>query len=109
MHSSSLPEKLFVASRLAPEMVRGDAESARSSNGNQDDDEQEALHADAGQLLYVLDSFDFARFMRRYNSDERAENYRTFEDPTRWDDELVMQWQNKKAVKRTRTALPIVH
>ena len=55
--------------------------------------------------------------MRRFSTEHRAENYRTFEDPSRWTaasttqaetDALgVMQWENKKAVKRTKVHLPV--
>ena len=77
-----------------------------------------AVNADAGQLLYLLDAYDFAVFLRRFSTPRRGENYRTFEDPSRWDrvpegnaspetkEEVaklnVMQWQNTKAVKRTK-------
>ena len=67
---------------------------------------------DAPEKLFVL---DFARFMRRFHSPKRAENYRPFIDPTRWTltpeaEKLnVRQWQNAKAVKRTaKASLPDV-
>lgn len=111
---SNLLEKGFVTSRLAPHMLKGDAELRSHFKTGIRLMMQKGLNADAGQLLYLLDGYDFARFMRRFNSPRRAENYRTFEDPTKWgasDAKLeTLQWQNKKAVKRTQTkvALPVV-
>jgi radical SAM superfamily enzyme YgiQ (UPF0313 family) len=117
---SSLVEKAFVASRLAPEMLRGDAELRRHMKDGISLMMKRGLGADAGQLLYLLDAYDFARFLRRFSTSRRAENYRTFADPSRWvrpaaardedDAKLsVLQWQNAKAVKRTnKTSLPVV-
>jgi radical SAM superfamily enzyme YgiQ (UPF0313 family) len=109
---SNLVEKAFVASRLAPLMLKGDAELRRHFQTGLALMMQKGLHADAGQLLYLLDGFDFARFMRRFNSSRRAENYRTFDDRSKWTasaDLEVLQWQNAKAVKRTnKTSLPVV-
>jgi radical SAM superfamily enzyme YgiQ (UPF0313 family) len=116
---SSLVEKAFVASRLAPEMLRGDAELRRHMKDGLSLMMKRGLCADAGQLLYLLDAYDFARFLRRSSTSRRAENYQTFSDPSRWtrtaadraeSKELsVLQWQNAKAVKRTnKTSLPVV-
>ena len=66
------------------------------------------INADAGQLLYLLDAYDFARFMRRFSTSRRAENYQTLSDPSRGDTLKVMPWQNTKAVRRTKHALPVV-
>ena len=69
---------------------------------------------------YVFESYDFAVFLRRFSSSRKAENYRTFDDPSRWDRIAegatwedtaklnVMQWQNPKAVKRTKHTLPVI-
>jgi radical SAM superfamily enzyme YgiQ (UPF0313 family) len=103
---SSLAEKLFVTARLAPAMARGDGELRRVFKDGIAMMMSRGLAADAGQLLYVLDSYDFARFMRRYSTPRRAENYRTFANPHA--DGGNMQWQNPKAVKRTKRALPVV-
>jgi radical SAM superfamily enzyme YgiQ (UPF0313 family) len=118
---SNLVEKAFIAARLAPEIVRGDAELRKHFKQGLGMMMNRRLHADAGQLLYLLDAYDFARFMRRSNSDERSENYRTFDDPSRWSQPMargadleklaVMQWQNAKAVKRSepkKTSLPVL-
>jgi radical SAM superfamily enzyme YgiQ (UPF0313 family) len=108
---SNLVEKAFVASRLGVEMVKGDGELRRHFKDGLKLMMQRGLNADAGQLAYLLDAYDFARFMRRFSTSRRAENYRTFSDPSRWGrtEKLdVMQWQNRKAVKRTKTALPVV-
>lgn len=106
--SSNLVEKGFVASRLGMEMLKGDAELRRHFKEGIQLMMGKGVNADAGQLLYLLDAYDFARFMRRFSTSRRAENYRTFVDPTRWGRAEVMQWQNAKAVKRTKVALPVV-
>ncbi|MBX3231747.1 MAG: B12-binding domain-containing radical SAM protein [Labilithrix sp.] len=112
---SNLLEKAFIASRLAPEMLKGDHELRSHFGQGIKLMMNRHLKADAGQLLYLLDAFDFARFMRRFNTPRRAESYRTFEDPTKWTRALeaekldVRQWQNAKAVKRTaKASLPVV-
>jgi hypothetical protein len=78
------------------------------------------LHTEPGQLLFVLDAYDFARAMRRWSTHNRATNYQVFRDPSRApaDAEEVqlraMQWENRKTLARTetrkggRSSLPIV-
>jgi radical SAM superfamily enzyme YgiQ (UPF0313 family) len=105
---SRFVEKAFVAARLAPIVARGDAELRGMFGGGLRLMMNGRLSADAGQLLYVLDGYDFARFMRKFNSPRRAENYRAFEDSARRPQACLMQWENAKAVKRTRHALPVV-
>jgi radical SAM superfamily enzyme YgiQ (UPF0313 family) len=104
---SNLVEKAFVAARLAPEMLRGDSELRAFYKQGLALMSKRGLHADAGQLLYVLDSYDFARFMRRFSTAHRAKNYRAFEsgEDTK---PKVMQWQNEKAKKRAKASLPVV-
>ena len=124
--TSNLVEKAFIAARLAPEMLKGDAELRSHFKQGIQLMMNRHLNADAGQLLYLLDAYDFARFMRRFSTPTRNESYRTFTDRSRWNRSLprtreatteleklnVMQWQNAKAVKRTagspKKALPIV-
>ena len=103
-------------------MVRGDGELRRHFKDGIKLMMGRGINADAGQLLYLLDAYNFARFMRRFSTSRRAENYQTFSDPSRWEriregsDEKqedkgklnVMQWQNTKAVKRTKHALPLL-
>jgi radical SAM superfamily enzyme YgiQ (UPF0313 family) len=108
---STFVERAFIASRLAPEMLRGDAELRAHFGQGIKMMMNRRLAADAGQLLYLLDGYDFARFMRRFSSAQRAENYRTFAEfrPPTEDALSVLQWQNAKAVRRTnKTALPVV-
>ena len=112
---SNLVEKAFIASRLAPEMLKGDAELRAHFKQGIKLMMNRHLKADAGQLLYLLDAFDFARFMRRFNTSQRANNYRAFLDAATWaatpevEKLNVRQWQNTKAVKRTaRASLPVV-
>ena len=123
---SNLVEKAFISARLAPEMLKGDAELRSHFKQGIQLMMNRRLNADAGQLLYLLDAYDFARFMRRFSTPTRSESYRTFTDRSRWNRSLprtresateiekleVMQWQNAKAVKRTaggaKKALPVV-
>lgn len=67
-------------------------------------------HADAGQLLFVLDGYDFARFLRRYNTPQKAQNYEIFANPDAHVANaeetaklLKTQWENHRAA-RNRTA-----
>jgi len=106
---SSAIEKAFVAARLAPEILRGDAELRRIYKDALALLANRHLGSDAGQLLYLLDGYDFARFMRRFSTPRRAENYATFASPPPPSAAPeVMQWENAKAVKRTKLALPVV-
>ncbi|MFT3767862.1 MAG: radical SAM protein [Minicystis sp.] len=108
---SPLAEKLFVGARLAPEIARGDAELRGVFGEGLKLLANPRLKGDAAQLLSVLDSYDFARFMRRYASPNKARNARAFADPSAREREAaleVLQWQNKKAVARSKRALPVV-
>ena len=123
---SNLVERAFVSARLAAEMLRGDSELRSHFKQGIQLMMNRRLNADAGQLLYLLDAYDFARFMRRYGTPTRIESYRTFTDRSRWvrrhprtreaESEIeklnVMQWQNTRAVKRSaraaKKALPVV-
>jgi radical SAM superfamily enzyme YgiQ (UPF0313 family) len=109
---SNMMEKAFIAARLAPEMARGDSELRSQFGQGIKLMMNRHLASDAGQLLYLLDGYDFARFMRRYSTSRRAENYATFADPSRADGPpgagQTMQWENAKAIKKTKRALPVV-
>lgn len=104
---SSMIERAVVSGLLAPEMARGDGELRGLYRDAFKLMSHRALKADVGELLCVLDAYDFARFMRRFNSARRIENYRTIADPTRAESDVddtalkVMQWQNQKARGRT--------
>jgi hypothetical protein len=99
--------------RLAPWILRGDRELRDHVKDGTKLLFSRGLHTDAGQLLYLLDGYDFARFLRRFNSPQKEASYRAFEDPSKWhartsedDAKLsVMQWQNTKAKKRTKLPL----
>lgn len=120
--TSTLAEKLFVTGRLLPDMVRGDSELRTLYKDAFKLVMNRHLNSDSGHLLFLLDGYDFARFMRRYRSPRYLENYRTCANPKRAQDEIdrqaaasekeslsVLQWQNKKAVLRTnKRALPVV-
>jgi radical SAM superfamily enzyme YgiQ (UPF0313 family) len=108
---SPLVEKLFVGARLAPEIARGDTELRRVFGEGLKLLANRHLGGDAAQLLSVLDSYDFARFMRRYASPNKAMNDRAFaEGSVARADEVaeVLQWENKKALARTKRSLPMV-
>ncbi len=67
-------------------------------------------HADAGQLLFTLDGYDFTRFLRRFNTPKKREHYAIFENPEpalakaeATAELLKMQWENHRA-QRNRTA-----
>lgn len=104
---------MFIAARLAPWMMKMEGEGRRHVQDGISLMMKRGVHADAGQLLYLLDAYHFARFLRRFSTSRRDENYRTFVDPSRWrraaEKPQVLQWQNTKAVKRTqKTSLPVV-
>lgn len=121
---SSWIEKRFIAWQLRKDAKRtGDPEHrAHFDEGIRLMSRME--HADAGQLLFVLDGYDFARFLRRFNTPKKAEHYRIFENPEphlaqaeKVANLLKMQWENHRAA-RNRTAprrnptgspLPLVH
>ncbi len=113
---SNLIEKAFVAAYLARPMLRADRELRALYGQTLGLMARRGLHADAGEALVMLDSDDFARFLRRYRSPRWEENRRTFEDPSRVLQDTtaagldVKQWENKKAVLRSknRAALPVV-
>ena len=112
---SNAAEKAFVTARLAGEYLRGDAELRDLYKRAFKMLTNRKLNGDIGQLLYLLDAYDFARFMRRFNTPNRAANYKTFETETliqvaSAEDLEIMQWENKKAVKRTkrRRSLPVM-
>lgn len=115
---SNLVEKAFIAARLAPELVQGDSELRRHFMQGIALMMNRQIKADAAQLLYLLDAYDFARFIGRFSTASRDENYRIFTDPGSWgrppeSSEIerlsVMQWQNAKALERTsRVLLPVV-
>lgn len=115
--TSALTEKLFISAQLGREMIRGDADLRAHYKQGIKLMMSRGMNSDAGQLLYLLDGYDFARFMGRFSSGRRIENYRTFQDPTKWNPEAegdeasslsVLQWQNEKAQKRTKRGLRVV-
>ena len=118
--TSSWTEKAFIAARLGREIVLGDAELRRMYRAGLGLLFNRHLRSDAGHLLFLLDGYDFARFMRRYRSSAYRDNYQTCENPERVNDDKqeqartepalhVLQWQNKKAVLRTsKRQLPVV-
>jgi radical SAM superfamily enzyme YgiQ (UPF0313 family) len=106
---SSWLEKQFIAWQLRKDARRSDAEHRRHF-----EDGIKVMkgmrNAEAGQLLFVLDGYDFARFLRRYNTPKKAENYAIFENPEAHlaqHEEMAAllknQWENHRAA-RNRTA-----
>lgn len=104
---ATLLEKSFVAARLAGEVLRGDSELRRLYADSFSLMYSKHLGADPGELLFVLDAYDFARFLRRFSTPNRAKNYRTFEHPeaaaaTEEETLRARQWENEKAKLRTQ-------
>ena len=102
--ASPWAERAFVRARLLPELLRGDAElRALYAKSFQ---LLSARKGDAGNLLTMLDSYDFARFMRRYRSDRWTENVATLaaggSEVSPADVGLTApQWDNEKAKRRS--------
>ncbi len=97
-------ERAFVKARLLPEMARGDAELRQLYR--QSFKVLSQHKGDAGNLLTMLDSYDFVRFMRRYRSEKWEDNLQTFTEapaqPGPTDDNLTApQWHNEKAKRRS--------
>lgn len=92
-------ERTFLRTRLASEWMRGDAPMRRLYHDAFALLANPHLSGDPGQLLILLDSDHFARFMRRYRSPDYARNVRTFETWAHGAAEAGMQWQNEKAVR----------
>ena len=66
------------------------------------------LRENMDERAYIAQIISSKLLPAGFNSPRRAENYRTFEDPTKWSSQ-TLQWENKKAVKRTqKVALPVV-
>ena len=59
------------------------------------------LSAEVGQVMYMLDSNHFARFMRRFSTRDRDANYRIFADPSRAEGE-AMQWDKVERKRQAR-------
>jgi hypothetical protein len=58
------------------------------------------LKADPGNLLVMLDSYDFTRFLARYRSPQWEENTRFFRGDV-GEESQAMQWENEKALRRS--------
>lgn len=102
---SSMPERLFITARTAELGLTGDAEDRRFYREAIRLLLDRRLESEVGQLLYMLDAHDFARFLRRFASPEQTRNHRLFADPTAGagaSHELAMQWdkvQKKRAAR----------
>jgi len=100
-------EKGVVSTRLAGDYWRGDGELRELYKSSFRMMFNKNLNAEPGQLLFLIDSYDFARFMRRYWSPNKNENYRMFANPelaalsSQADKLHVRQWENRKAIRRT--------
>ncbi len=102
-------EKQFIAWQLRKDARRSDAEHRRHfEDGIQV--MKGMKNAEAGQLLFVLDGYDFARFLRRYNSARKAEHYAIFQNPephiARAEETAALlksQWENHRAARNRTT------
>ena len=95
-------EKAFIGSQLGLHAVRGDRELRDLYRRGLRLLASRRLHSEPGNLLIGLDGYDFARFMRKFNSPDRARNYAAFEVPVAADESLLRrQWDNDKAQRRS--------
>jgi len=94
-------EKSALKALLLPEMLRGDKELRDLYKDAFKLLKSRKLNGDPGQLLSLLDSYDYARFLRRFRSENWEENVAIFE---RSGTEIEnLQWKNKQALRRTKS------
>jgi radical SAM superfamily enzyme YgiQ (UPF0313 family) len=97
-------QSVALAALLAPEMMRGDRELRQLYRAGLKMLRNPHLNSNPGQLLSMLDSHDFARFMRRHRSPHYAENAASFERPLDGDSGAELQWRNERAQRRSQGA-----
>lgn len=107
---SGYPEKLFVAARTAGLGFSDDHEVRRFHKELNKMLFDRSMKGEVGQMLYMLDSNHFARFLRRFNTMNRDRNYALFADPTASllaSKTNAMQWDKvqKKRAKRSLSVL----
>jgi len=103
---SSAAERAFLAARTAPSAYRGDEAYRRFWRDAMKLNFNPRLSSEIGQLLYMLDSHHFARFMRRFSTVHRERNYQIFRSPERYEDQRSMQWD--KVAKKRQARLRVV-
>lgn len=96
---ASRVEAAALGALLAPELLRGDAELRGFFRDGLRLLAEPRLHSDSGQLVLMLDDYDFVRSMRRHRSPRWAENVATFERGGRAP--AAMQWDNAQARRRS--------
>jgi len=111
--TSGLAERSFLRARLAPEAWRGDATLRRMYRDAFALAGARGLNPDIGQLLVMLDSDHFARFMGTARSARWNDNVRTFETwrPDVPDARHVLQWDTERAKRnsgRAKRATPVL-
>lgn len=102
---SNLADKLFIAGRSAPSVLRRGDDYKRMYRELTKLLFSRGIASEVGQYLYMLDSSFFASFLRRFSSANRDENYRIFEDPSRWAEasaQRSMQWDKVDKKKKAR-------
>lgn len=104
---SSWLERQFIAWKLRADAKRSDEEHRRHFEAGIRLMNSKIPNVEAGQLLFTLDGYDFARFLRRFNSPKKAEHYRIFENPephlakaNETADLLKAQWENHRAQRK---------
>ena len=96
-------ERQLLKWRLRPELHHDDASVRELFRGGMKLLGNRHLSGDAGQLLFVLDGNDFARFMHRFRSPNWEQNYQTFANPETAESNeeevqlRVRQWETKRA------------
>ena len=97
-------EKQFIGWKLKKDASRSDEEHRRHFAAGIKLMNSKIKHVEAGQLLFTLDGYDFARFLRKYNTPKKAEHYAIFENPEiemakaeEMGSLLKTQWENHRA------------
>lgn len=108
---SSWLERQFIGHKLKWDARKSDDEHKRHfREGIKLMNAKHLPNAEAGQLLFTLDGYDFTRFLRRYNTAKKAEHYAMFANPNahlkvadETADLLKAQWENHRAARNRTT------
>jgi len=96
-------DKAFIAARSALSLVGADADYRRFYKELMQLSLRGGLPSELGQVLYMLDSHHFSRFLRRFSTKHSAENRRTFARPESYEAERARkQWDKVERKKAAR-------
>lgn len=107
---SDLASKVFITARTAGSVFGREPEYRSFYKALRSLLFDKHLGGDVGQMLYMLDSNHFARFLRRFSTAQREVNQAIFADPIRGanlSSERSMQW-DKVRRKRLARGLPVL-